>query len=129
MFQGIRLAVKEMRQQQRMKVRTEITKNIKSKVRLDANNSWWVSELLAADCKTAWLHPEWEGTMLRWYGWLPEIKKDEEKKMEVEQRTLVSRMIQSSDGSTGLLHKITKPSAWRGGECRFCWKKKMPSQM
>ena len=38
---------------------------IKAKDRMDANNSWWVSELLAGDCKTALLHPEWENTMQR----------------------------------------------------------------
>ena len=27
----------------------------------------------------------------------------------------VSRMIKSADGSVRLLHKITKPAAWRGG--------------
>ena len=27
----------------------------------------------------------------------------------------VNQMIKSSEGSAGLLHKITKPTAWRGG--------------
>ena len=40
-----------MRQQQRMRVMTAMTRKIKSKGRVDANNSSWVSELLAADCK------------------------------------------------------------------------------
>ena len=43
----------EMRQQQKMKVMKDMTKKIWSKGSMDANNSWWVSELLAA-------------TMLRW---------------------------------------------------------------
>ena len=54
----------EMRQQQRLKVMEEMTKKIRSKGRMDANNSWWVSELLAADCARAWLHPGWEDFML-----------------------------------------------------------------
>ena len=43
----------EMKQQQRMKVMRDMTKKTKSKGRMDANNSWWVSELLAADCEKA----------------------------------------------------------------------------
>ena len=43
----------EMRQLQRMKVMTDMTKNITSKGRTDANNNWWVSELFAAECKQA----------------------------------------------------------------------------
>ena len=34
----------EMRQQQRMKVMTDMTRKIKPKGRMDARNSWWVSE-------------------------------------------------------------------------------------
>ena len=45
-------------------------------------------------------------------------KKDEEKKRELEHQKLVSRMIDSADGGTGLLHKITKTTA-RRGEYRF----------
>ena len=30
---------------------------------MDANNSWWVSEFLAADCEKAWLHAGWEDAM------------------------------------------------------------------
>ena len=35
--------------------------------------------------------------------------------MEVEHQKLVSRLIRSAEGGTGLLHKITKPAAWIGG--------------
>ena len=35
--------------------------------------------------------------------------------MEVKHQKTVSRMIKSSDGSTGLLHKFANPTAWRGG--------------
>ena len=42
----------EIKQQQRMKdyVRYDEGK-IKAKGRVDANNSWWVSDLLAAECQ------------------------------------------------------------------------------
>ena len=41
----------EMKQQQRMKVMRDMTRKIKSKDRIDANNSWCESELLVADCQ------------------------------------------------------------------------------
>ena len=37
-----------------MKVMKDMTRKIRSKGRMDANNSWSVSELLAADCEKAW---------------------------------------------------------------------------
>ena len=43
--------------------------------------------------------------MLQWYSELYEMKKNEDKSMEVEHQKLVSRMIKSADGGTGLLHK------------------------
>ena len=52
----------------------DMTRKISTKDRMDANNSWWVSELLAADCEKAWLHAGWEDTMLKWYDWLCEMK-------------------------------------------------------
>ena len=33
----------------------------------DAENRWWVAELLAADYERAWLHPGEEETMQKWY--------------------------------------------------------------
>ena len=57
---------------------TDMTMKIKAKGRMDANNSWWVSELLAGDCKKTWLHPEWEDTVQRWSNWLHEMKKKDE---------------------------------------------------
>ena len=53
----------EMKRQERMKVMKDMTKQIRSKGRMDAENRWWVTELLAANCEKAWLHPEWEDTM------------------------------------------------------------------
>ena len=35
--------------------------------------------------------------------------------MEKLHQQKVSQMIKSAKGSTGLLHEITKPTAWRGG--------------
>ena len=52
----------EMKRQQRMKVMKDMTKNIKAKGKMDANNSWWVSELLAADCEKARPQEGWEDT-------------------------------------------------------------------
>ena len=52
---------------------------------MDATNSWWVSELLAADFFKAWLHSEWEEAMQRWYNQLYGMKKeDKESREEVE---------------------------------------------
>ena len=68
-----------------MKVMKDITKKSKQKVELIINNSWWVSELLAADCEKAWLHAGLGDIMQKWYDWLPEVKKKGEvKKMEEE---------------------------------------------
>ena len=43
----------EMRRQQRMKVMKNMAKKIRSKGRMDAENRWWVAELLAAGCEKA----------------------------------------------------------------------------
>ena len=76
----------------------------------------WVAELLAADCAKAWLHPGEEETMQYWYAWLEKMKKEDEKrKMEELHQQRVNQMIKSAEGSAGLLHKLTKPTAWRGG--------------
>ena len=106
----------EMKQQQRMKIMKDLTQKIRSKGRMDAESRWWVAELLAADCEKAWIHPGWEDTMQKWYEWLEKMKKEDEKeKMEERHQQKVTQMIKSAEGSAGLLHKITKPTAWRGG--------------
>ena len=46
----------EMKQQQRMKVMKDLSKRIRSTCRVNAENRWWVTELLAADCEKAWIH-------------------------------------------------------------------------
>ena len=53
----------------------DLTKKIGSKGRMDAKNRWWVTELLAADCEKAWIHPGWEDTMQKWFEVLEEMKK------------------------------------------------------
>ena len=78
-----------------MKVMKEMTKKIRAEGRMDANSSWWVSELLAADCEKAWLHSGWEDTVQKWYELLYEVKrKDEVERMGQERQ-------KSADGSTG----------------------------
>ena len=52
----------------------------------------------------------------KWYKWLYEMKKrDEKEKFEDMHQHKVAQMIKSAEGSAGLLHKLTKPAAWRGG--------------
>ena len=41
-------------------------------------------------------------------------KEDEKRKMEELHQQSVNEMINSAEGSAGLLHKFTKPTAWRG---------------
>ena len=41
-------------------------KKISSIGRMDAENRWWVAELLAVNCEKAWLHPEEEETTQKW---------------------------------------------------------------
>ena len=58
---------------------TDMIRKIKVTGIMDANDSWWVSELLGADCKKkAWLHPEWEDTLQIWCSWSQEMKKKDE---------------------------------------------------
>ena len=105
----------KVKQEQRLKTMTDMLRKIKAKSRMDANKSWWVSELLAADCKKAWLRPALD-TEQQWHSWLHEMKKmDEEKRTEEEHPKLVSQMIANAEGGASLLHRITKPTVWRGG--------------
>ena len=68
-----------MKQQQRMAIMKDLIKNIKSKGRMDANNRWWVSDLLAEDCEQAWAHTGWEDTMHKWHELLEYTKKKNER--------------------------------------------------
>ena len=85
-----------------------------SKERMDAERRCWVSELSAADCEKVWIHPGWEDTMQKWHE-LSEKPKNENGKIEERHHQNVAQMIKSAEGSAGLLHKITQPTAWRGG--------------
>ena len=53
--------------------------------------------------------------MEKWSVWLETEKEDEKRKMEELHQQRVNQMIKSAEGAAGLLHKITKPTAWRGG--------------
>ena len=72
--------------------------------------------MLAADCEKAWIHRGWEDTMQKWYEWLNGMKKRMRKKRWRKCiRERVKHTIKSAEGSAGLLHKVTKPTSWRGG--------------
>ena len=54
--------------------------------------------------------------MQKWYHWLEDMKKkDEKEKMEEMHQKKVEQMIKRAEGSAGLFHKITMPTPWRGG--------------
>ena len=55
--------------------------------------------------------------MQTWFVWLEknEKKEDEKRKMEEMHQQRVNQMIKSAEGNAGLLHKITKLTAGRGG--------------
>ena len=51
--------------------------------------------------------------MQKWYDWLEEMKKkDEKEKMEDMHQKKEGQMIEIASGSVGLSHKISKPTAW-----------------
>ena len=53
----MKIPEEEEMKRQRMKIMKDLTKKISSRGRMDAENRWWVAELLAADCEKAWLRP------------------------------------------------------------------------
>ena len=57
-----------------------LTMKIRSKGRMDAERRWWLTELPAAVCEKAWLHPGEEETMHKWYAWWVKMKKEDEKR-------------------------------------------------
>ena len=63
----------EMKQQQRMKIMKDVIMKIRLKGRMDAENRWWVTEFLAADCEKAWIHPGCGDTMQKWFEWLEKM--------------------------------------------------------
>ena len=71
---------------------------------------------MAADREKAWIHAGWEDTKQKWFEWLEEMKKEGRgRKMERMHQHKVAQMIKSAQGSAGLLHKISQPTAWRRG--------------
>ena len=83
--------VEESKQQKRLKIMKDLTKKIRSEDRMDAESRWWVTELFC-------------GRMSEGVG---------PSRMGRQQK--VAQMMKSAEGSAGLLHKITKPTAWREG--------------
>ena len=54
--------------------------------------------------------------MQKWYYWLEDTKKkDEKEKMDEMPQHKVAQVIPSAEGSAELLHRITKPTSWREG--------------
>ena len=99
-----------------MTVMKDMTKNIRSKRRMDTENRWLVTELLAADYEKAWPNPGEEQTIQKWNIWLEKMKKEDDKrKMEELHQQKVSQMIKSAERSAVLLQEMTKPTAWRAG--------------
>ena len=82
----------EMKRQQRMKTMKDMTKKMRLRGKMNEDNRWWMAELLVVDCEKAWLHPEEEATMQKWYTWLQELKRECEKKKteEVHQQKVES---------------------------------------
>ena len=63
------------------------------------------------------IHTGWEDPMQKWSQWLEAMKtRDDQGKMEELHQHKVAQMIKSAEGSAGLLHRITKPTAWRAEE-------------
>ena len=63
---------------------------------MNAENRWWVAELLAVDCEKAWLHPE-EEALQKWDSW--------SENGELQQQR-VNQMIKSAEGSFRILHRL-----------------------
>ena len=94
----------EMKLQQRMMIMKDLTKNIRSKERMNAKNRLWVSELLVADSENVWIHTGWDDTVQKWFEWLEEMKKmDEKEKMEEMHQQKVAQMMKSAEGKCGSL--------------------------
>ena len=59
---------------------------------------------MAADCEKAWIHTGWEDTMQKWYNWLEEMKKkDEKEKMEEMHKRKMAQMIKKCGRKRGTL--------------------------
>ena len=110
----------EMKQQQRMVIMKDLIRKIRSKGRTDAENRWWVSELLAADCEKAWIHTGWEDTVQKWYNWLEDMKKkDEKEKMKELHQHKMAHMIKSVEGSAWAFAQHHEANTMEGRSADF----------
>ena len=90
----------EMKQQLRMAIMKDLIRKIRSKGRMDDRNRWLVAEILAAACEEAWTHAGWQDVLQKWYEWLENMKKkDEKKKVEEMHQQKVEQMIKRAEGS------------------------------
>ena len=65
---------------------------------MDAENRWWVAEILETDYEKAWTHAGWEDVLQKWHEWLKYMKmKDEEEKMKEMHQQKVEHMIKSAE--------------------------------
>ena len=87
-----------------MKILKDLTKKIRSRGRMDAENRWRVIDLLAAECEKAWIHPGWEDTRQKGHEWLERLKYMMRRKIWRK-----CTMRKSAEGSAGFLHQFTKP--------------------
>ena len=92
-----------MKQQQRMNIMKDLTKKTWSEGRTYAESRLCVSELLAADCEKAWIHPAWKKQKMRRERRRRGINKKWRIWLRVRKEVL--------DSCT----KITELTAWRGG--------------
>ena len=90
-----------MKRQQRMKIMKDMTKQIRSKGRMDADSRWWVAKVLAADCEKALFNAGWEDTM----------QGEENERREEEDGIIASAKGKSDDQECG-------------GQCCRSWEKK-----
>ena len=72
-MQAGRTEDEELKQQRRMKVMTDVTKN-----QLKRQNGRWISEFLPM-AKGRGITKNWEDTVQQWYNWLHEKKKKKKK--------------------------------------------------
>ena len=60
--------------------------------------------------------PDGRTQLQQWFKWLREEKRKDEARSRVKElRKQVTRAISGAKGGAGVLHRMTKPTAWRGG--------------
>ena len=102
-----------------MMIMKDLTKKIRSNGGMDAENRWWVSVLLAADCEKTWIHTGWEDTMHECYNRLEEMKKKDEKgKMEEMHQHKGGANEEECGGKCGSLAQNLNAYSMEGERCR-----------